>query len=608
MARGRILVLIALALGAAPRAGLAQPDGARRDTPPGKPAPPKPPVMTKAPVLLQAVNPVYPPAALAAGKTADVKVRLHIDAAGVVTQVDVVTPVGDGFDEAARAAAQQYVFDPAEFDGKPGPIVVETTIHFVIEQEEAPPPPPPPPPAETAEPPPLGHAGNMKAPITIRGEVLELAHPQAPARRDRLVEELGLDAITDDRGRFAFHGVAPGSYHLIVAADALRPGPARGRAGQGRGARPQGPAAPVGRQPVRDRGRGRARGHRGHPAQAGPPAADLGARHLRRPDPRDPGPARHRARARSASASCIIRGSNPDDTGIFIDGHRVPGIFHFLGGPSILNPEFVDSIDLYPGGFPARFGRLHGGVVAIETRPSKSDGVHGSASSTSSTPPATSARRSASTCRSRSPRAARTSTSSSACSCPSPAPASSAWWCPYYYDGQARIDWDLGKNGRASVLALVSSDQLRIVNSSPDEAASFKLNSSIDFFRIIGKYERPLMGDLKLTLSPAYGRDQVTFSGAQAEAMGPYTSLRRHRGHPVVPAPGRRPARQARLPRLRPRLRVAGHDLRPPGRDRHRHPRQRRRQPADPAGAAAAPRWSGSASTPTSPSTSAGCA
>src|SRR5688500_11643380 len=77
------------------------------------------PKVTKPPVLIQAVAPEYPPAALEAGKTADVKVRLHIDEAGVVTKVEVIEPVGDGFDEAAIAAAEQYLFDPAEIDGKP---------------------------------------------------------------------------------------------------------------------------------------------------------------------------------------------------------------------------------------------------------------------------------------------------------------------------------------------------------------------------------------------------------------------------------------------------------------------------------------------------------
>jgi outer membrane receptor protein involved in Fe transport len=42
---------------------------------------------------------------------------------------------------------------------------------------------------------------------------------------------------------------------------------------------------------------------------------------------------------------------------------------------------------------------------------------------------------------------------------------------------------------------------------------------------VIGTYTRSLGGDMKLTLSPAWGRDSVTFSGAQAEAAGPFTSV-----------------------------------------------------------------------------------
>src|SRR5262249_29487653 len=94
---------------------------------PDKPAPPKQTgVVTKPPKLIQALAPDYPPAALEAGKEAKVKVRIHIDASGIVTSVDVLEPVGDGFDEAAKAAALQYVFEPAEIDGKPGEIAVET--------------------------------------------------------------------------------------------------------------------------------------------------------------------------------------------------------------------------------------------------------------------------------------------------------------------------------------------------------------------------------------------------------------------------------------------------------------------------------------------------
>src|SRR5690606_34630997 len=48
----------------------------------------------------------------------------------------------------------------------------------------------------------------------------------------------------------------------------------------------------------------------------------------------------------------IVRGSNPGATGILIDGIRVPQLFHFLGGPAVIHPSFIDRVDFYPGNFP----------------------------------------------------------------------------------------------------------------------------------------------------------------------------------------------------------------------------------------------------------------
>jgi outer membrane biosynthesis protein TonB len=74
--------------------------------PPDAPPAPRPTgVITKQPRLLQAAAPEYPPAALAANKQAQVKVRIHIDDAGIVSKVDVLEHVRDGLEEAANAAA-----------------------------------------------------------------------------------------------------------------------------------------------------------------------------------------------------------------------------------------------------------------------------------------------------------------------------------------------------------------------------------------------------------------------------------------------------------------------------------------------------------------------
>lgn len=63
----------------------------------------------------------------------------------------------------------------------------------------------------------------------------------------------------------------------------------------------------------------------------------------------------------------FVRGAPPGDVGYYLDGVRVPYIFHVGAGPSVVHPGLMDRVDLYPGGYPARFGRYSGGIVSGET-------------------------------------------------------------------------------------------------------------------------------------------------------------------------------------------------------------------------------------------------
>jgi TonB family protein len=63
-----------------------------------------------------------------------------------------------------------------------------------------------------------------------------------------------------------------------------------------------------------------------------------------------------------------VRGAPPGNVGYFLDGIRVPLLYHLGLGPSVIHPAIMDRVDLYPGGYPARFGRFAGGIVAGETR------------------------------------------------------------------------------------------------------------------------------------------------------------------------------------------------------------------------------------------------
>ena len=63
----------------------------------------------------------------------------------------------------------------------------------------------------------------------------------------------------------------------------------------------------------------------------------------------------------------FVRGAPPGNVGYFLDGIRVPLLYHVAAGPSVIHPGLVERVDLYPGGYPARYGRFAGGIVTAET-------------------------------------------------------------------------------------------------------------------------------------------------------------------------------------------------------------------------------------------------
>ncbi len=73
-----------------------------------------------------------------------------------------------------------------------------------------------------------------------------------------------------------------------------------------------------------------------------------------------------------------VRGAPPGNIGYFLDGVRVPYLFHAAAGPSVIHPGIVDHVDLYSGGYPARYGRYAGAIVSAEATEPRTD-WHGEA-------------------------------------------------------------------------------------------------------------------------------------------------------------------------------------------------------------------------------------
>lgn len=71
-----------------------------------------------------------------------------------------------------------------------------------------------------------------------------------------------------------------------------------------------------------------------------------------------------------------IRGAPPNDNGYFIDGVRVPLLFHVGIGQAVIHPGLIDRVDFFPGAAPARYGGFAGGTIAGQTK-ERSSAPHG---------------------------------------------------------------------------------------------------------------------------------------------------------------------------------------------------------------------------------------
>lgn len=73
----------------------------------------------------------------------------------------------------------------------------------------------------------------------------------------------------------------------------------------------------------------------------------------------------------------VVRGAAPGNTGYFLDGVKVPILFHVAIGPSIIHPYFIDQVDFYPSGAPVRLGRYASGMIEGRTKAARRDRVYG---------------------------------------------------------------------------------------------------------------------------------------------------------------------------------------------------------------------------------------
>jgi protein TonB len=90
---------------------------------------------TRALALLESPRPPYPRASLRLGEEGTVSVRIHVDAEGRVSSVDLLQSSGfERLDEAACQGVRSWRFEPELRDGKPVAGTFDHRIIFVIEK------------------------------------------------------------------------------------------------------------------------------------------------------------------------------------------------------------------------------------------------------------------------------------------------------------------------------------------------------------------------------------------------------------------------------------------------------------------------------------------
>jgi len=83
------------------------------------------------------------------------------------------------------------------------------------------------------------------------------------------------------------------------------------------------------------------------------------------------------ARTGIGDGTPILRGAGSEESQTYLDGIPVPFLYHFGGVTSFFSSRLLSRVDLYPGNFSSRFGRVTGGVIDVRARDPKSDGIHG---------------------------------------------------------------------------------------------------------------------------------------------------------------------------------------------------------------------------------------
>lgn len=309
-----------------------------------------------------------PPASIATRRQAEVVLTIDVDETGKVASVQVAKSAGgedgEAFDRAAVEAARQFVFTPGEAEGRPVAVRITYSYRFVLK-----PPPLPPPPAEVP--------GATVPTVPLSGAVRrrgDRAPVAGAAVAVRIAPGDERQAVTDERGRFAFPALPVGEHLLAVRGVDLTPADVTVTLHEGRSTelnlyvdvkeryastvRGRRPVVETVEQTLSTAEIARIPGTQGDTLKA--------VQNL-------PGV----ARAPFGIGLLPVWGSAPADTRVYMDGVNVPVLYHFGGLRSTVTSEMVEALTFVPGGYQADHGLGLGGIVDVDLRRPRTDGWHG---------------------------------------------------------------------------------------------------------------------------------------------------------------------------------------------------------------------------------------
>jgi len=450
------------------------------------------PRLTKPPKLSRFVEAEYPESEKAGARAASVVVQIGISATGTVDAVQVIQSAGPAFDAAAVKAIEQFLFEPAEIDNRPSAIRINYRYDFVM-KEEAP---------TTAQF--TGTVKNHDTGQALGGVTITL--------------ESGESAVTDEQGHFALNQVAPGKHVVTLARSDLKALTSEEsfEAGKKLEASYEVELENPAKKPDED----------SDDLEIVIVAPTLTKQVVSTKVDADQ--ARHVAgtsgdvlkivenmpgvaRATAGSGQVVVWGAAPEDTRVYVDGVRIPILYHFGGFRSVIHSDMVRSVELIPGGYGAQYGRGLGGLVKVDTRDPAMDRLHGSAAvdlidaAVAATGPISDKFSAAI--------AARRSHLDWVLGQVTSRDITEFFPIPQYYDGQARVRYQPAKNTFVEVGGMLSSDAVSRTVNNADPAYRKEEDQDLDFERVYLRYETETSDGGKVSVLPWVGWDHSTLTG-----------------------------------------------------------------------------------------------